>query len=488
MNLASLLFHHAQNQPKKVALTQHNRNVDYQEFWIWISSTAAGLIQAGIKPGDRVGLCLSDHIDHLTLLFAIAAIGATVLPMDHRWSPAEKKQIAEAFKARLVIREANEENIAGVSNLLLAEILGEAPPDSAESPSVDLYDDDDIPFLVALSSGTTGRPKGALVSHRHMYERFVNQWNSLNFTSDDSFVSVTPLYFGAARSLCMGFLSLGAKVVIDAPPHKPHELKEAIQRSGANIAFLVPTLMRRLLSLTREKQLMFPGLDLLVFGGSSVHGEEALEIQKRLTPNLANYYATSEGGGISVLRANEIALHGDTVGRAASGITVEIVDTDNTPVAQGESGRLRYRGPGVATVFLNESGELDDSGSADWFYPGDLASIDAKGYITLRGREKEMIIRGGINLYPAEIESVLREHPSVNEAAVIGVPSKTMGENVVAIVANSSRLKDSDLLEYCKSRLAPYKVPNEILFVNELPKTNFGKIDKPTIAERLLRS
>lgn len=481
MNLASLPLHHAQEQPAKVALVQGERQLSYQDFWDRIAAAAAGLQRAGVQPGDRVGLCLGDHADHLVLYFAVAAIGATVLPMDHRWTDAEKQQIVAAFDAQLVVREAHEDAIAGAANVVLHDLAAT----STRLQPADIYALDDVPFIVALSSGTTGRPKGALVAHRQMHERFVNQWTTLKFKHDDRFASVTPLYFGAARSLCMGFLSLGATVVIDPPPHKPPQLAAAIHASGANIAFLVPTLMHRLLPLAEEGQLMFPELDLLVFGGSIVHGEEALEMQQKLTPNLASYYATSEGGGISVLHADEIEMHGDTVGKPAVQVSVEVVDANDEPLALGETGRLRYRGPGVATVFLTETGECDETSAEGWFCPGDLACIDAEGYISLRGREKEMIIRGGVNVYPAEIETSLREYPGVTEAAVVGWPSKTMGEDVAAFVVGEKSLNDNELLISCKQQLAPYKVPKQIFLLDKMPKTNFGKIDKPDLIKRL---
>jgi acyl-CoA synthetase (AMP-forming)/AMP-acid ligase II len=222
--------------------------------------------------------------------------------------------------------------------------------------------------------------------------------------------------------------------------------------------------------------LLLPGLRLLVFGGSMVPGEEAQVLRDRLTPNLASYYATSEGGGISVLKPAEFAGHGDTVGRATFRVEVQVVNEHEEPLPAGATGRLRFRGPGVATRFLDESGRETDS--AGWFYPGDLAAIDSDGYITLRGREKDMIIRGGVNVYPAEIERVLCAHPDVREAAVTGWPSAVLGEDIAAFVVAARPVAVEALLDFCKARLAPYKVPRGIYTLPELPKTNFGKVRK----------
>ena len=483
MNLASLIRSHAQNRPDAVAIVLGDQQLDYGALWNRIEAGASRLLERGVKPGDRVGLCLGDSIDHLALHYAIAAAGAMILPMDHRWTAAEKQQVAKAFNARLILREADGSAVAGAENEIIDRDWGSS--ESHDALTETLQNEIDTPLLVSLSSGTTGRPKGAIVTHRQMYERFINQWVTLGLAASDRFLSVTPLYFGAARSFCMGFLAAGARVILDPPPHKPSQLMAAIQQSGANITFLVPTLMHRLLPLASDTELMFPDLDLLIFGGSIVHGKEALEMQTKLTPHVASYYATSEGGGISVLRSSDIEQHGDTVGLPTFRVGVEVVDADNRSVPQGETGRLRYRGPGVATAFLDEKGGIDETSSDGWFYPGDLACIDADGFVSLRGREKEMIIRGGVNVYPAEIETALRAHPGVTEAAVVGWPSPAMGENVAAFVVGELDIAADELLEYCKTQLAPYKVPKEIFIMDEMPKTNFGKIKKADLVARL---
>lgn len=483
MNLGALIRSHARNRPDAPAIVQDDEHLDYAALWRRIAACAARLLELGIQPGDRVGLCLGDHIDHLVLHYAVAVAGATILPMDHRWTAAEKQQVAAAFDARLILREADEAEVAGAENEIIGRDWGCSDPCSV--PADVFQSQADRPLLVSLSSGTTGRPKGAIVTHRQMYERFVNQWVTLGLCSSDRFVSVTPLYFGAARSFCMGFLAAGATVILDPPPHKPPQLAEAIRKSGANITFLVPTLMYRLLPLASDAELLFPDLDLLIFGGSIVHGQEALDMQARLTPHLASYYATSEGGGISVLQSSDIEQHGDTVGRPAFCVEVDVVDANSEPVSRGETGRLRYRGPGVATAFLDETGNFDANSNDGWFYPGDLASVDRDGYISLRGREKEMIIRGGVNVYPAELETALRSHPEVSEAAVVGWPSPAMGEEVAAFVVVESDVRADDLHEFCKTLLAPYKLPKEIFVVDEMPKTNFGKIKKSDLVARL---
>jgi acyl-CoA synthetase (AMP-forming)/AMP-acid ligase II len=480
LNLADLIASHARNRPGDQAIVYGTQVLSYREFHARLEAFAARLHDAGINPGDVLGLCLPDEADHLVLHFAAARLGAVILPMDHRWSATEKADVAGAFGAARVILPASAAPIPELHCLALqADWAGMATERLPPTPR-----DSSQPLLVSLSSGTTGRPKGALVTHGQMYERFINQWVTLSLNVSDRFISVTPVYFGAARSFCMSILAAGATLILDPPPHKPGQLAAAINGSAATVCFLVPTLMRRLLAEAPSAGgPLLPGLRLLVFGGSMVPGEEAEVFRDRLTPNLASYYATSEGGGISVLRPEEFRRHGDTVGRGTFRVEVQVVNEHDEPQPAGATGRLRFRGPGVATRFLDDAGREMDS--AGWFYPGDLAAIDADGYITLRGREKDMIIRGGVNVYPAEIERVLCAHPDVREAAVTGWPSTLLGEDIAAFVVTARPVGVETLLAHCKARLAPYKVPRAIYPLAELPKTNFGKVRKADLLSLL---
>lgn len=482
MNLADLIAGHARNRPTDPALVENGRTITYAEAEGRTATLARWLHELGVRAGSVVGLCLSDSADHLLLHFAVARLAAVILPMDHRWSIAEKHDVACAFGASVVIQEPGAGPLPTIRCVVLDNTFAAHMPAMVPAPPCNPSQ----PLLISLSSGTTGRPKGAVVTHGQMYERFVNQWVTLSLNMSDRFICVTPLYFGAARSFCMSALAAGGVVILHPPPHDRGELAAVINRSAATVCFLVPTQMRRLVADTSEDgRLLFPGLRLLVFGGSIVGADEAEKIRNRLTPNLASYYATSEGGGISVLQPREFTEHGDTVGRATFRVEVEVVDDHDQVLPRNAVGRLRFRGPGVATVVLDEAGVRQPGPAAGWFYPGDLGSLDRAGFISLRGREKDLIIRGGINVYPAEIERVLAAHPAVREAAVTGRPSAVHGEEVAAFVVPAIPVGTGELLSWCKARLAPYKLPREIHFVSELPKTNFGKVRKSELVAHL---
>ena len=462
MNLASLLREAAQRLPTRVAIDAPGTTLTYAAAWARTAGLMAWLQQRGVRAGDRVAVALRDGVDHLLLHYAVAGLGAVWVPLDHRWSAAERAAATSAFSAR--------------------HVIDAEPPEQLDPGVASCADGGDRPWLISLSSGSTGRPKGALVTHAQMRERFVGQWATLGFSAADRFALVSPLCFGAGRSFGMSFLAAGGTVVLRPPPHTPKQLLRHLNESASTATFLVPTLLRRLDALPGPAPLL-PQLRRLLVSGEPLAGAEAARFRDRLTPNLIGYYASSEGGGISVLQPSDFASHGHTVGRASFGVEVELVDEHGSPVPEGEPGLVRYRGPAVAREFVDENGQPVPGDRDGWFVPGDLATRDADGFIRLVGRARDTIVRAGVNVYPAEIERVLREHCSVAEVAVIGEPSATHGEAPVAFVAmHPGAPADEDLLNaHCVERLAPYKRPARFVFLARLPCAATGKTDKKAL-------
>ena len=482
MNLASILQCHADSHGDKTAIEFRNDRISYLQLWRRVQGCAAYLHEHGIRPGDRVGLALKEHPCHLVLHYALARLGAVVLPIDQRWTPVEKAQSAAAFNARALIMEEGAEVPGGHETLTLDKEWQETNPDRLPP----MPDHSDLTLLISLSSGTTGRPKGALVTHEQMYQRFISQWVTIGFNSGDRFLGLTPLFFGAGRSFAMAFLAAGATVILDPPPHEPDELVAAVNASRATVTFMVPTQLRELLPLHKDA-LLLPGLEKLLVSGAALHPPDAEEIRRKVNPGLIGYYASSEGGGISVLNTDEFDDYAHTAGRATFRTEIQIVDEHDAPLTTGETGRLRYRGPGVAGSFIDADGTEQAINPEGWFYPGDLAAKLDSGHIILRGRDKDVINRGGVNVYPAEIESVLAQLPAVREAAVVGEPSEKFGETVTAFIAANEAISETTLQEHCRTQLAPYKIPSRYVVADELPKTPSGKPDKAALFKQLVR-
>jgi acyl-CoA synthetase (AMP-forming)/AMP-acid ligase II len=279
----------------------------------------------------------------------------------------------------------------------------------------------------------------------------------------------------------MSVLYSGGTVILSPPPHEPVEMAAAIASYHVTSVFLVPTQIRRLL----EAGTPLPSLRLLLSSGAPLHAEERAAIRTVLTPNLFEMYATTEGGGVSLLTPEDLDMHGDTVGRAVFGVEIGIVDADDTPMPRGETGVLRYRGPGVANHFHNDPAASESSFRDGWFYPGDLASLNEGGYLTLRGRRQDIILRGGVSLYPAELEAILLQHPAVGDVAVIGEPAGDLGEEPVAFVVARHAVTDSDLAGYAATHLARYKQPRRYVMIDHIPRNSGGKVVRASLTEWL---
>ncbi len=473
MNLANVLRVNAANHGDRTAIRFRGDIISYRGALDIVRALAAQLDAAGIARDDRVGLAMRDHPVHLLAHFAVAWLGAVIVPVDHRWTHAEQRRAAEAFDVKLLLTD--DVAIDGV-DCITPDPNGEPYPGQPAALS-------GADVLVSLSSGTTGRPKGALVTHENLYERFVSQWTAIGYDARDCFGLVTPLFFGAGRSFGMSLLTAGGSVMLAPPPIKPPEIAAALADPEVTAAFLPPTLLRRLLPL-HEGTLLLGNIDYLIVSGEPLYADEARECREKICPNLVGYYASSEGGGISVLAAADLEAHADTVGIPTFRTEVSIVDGDGRPLGDNQVGRLRYRGPGVATRFLDEDGELQEAAADGWFYPGDLAERQPGGFIALRGRDKEVIIRGGVNVYPAEIERVLTSHSEVREAAVIGIADRERGETIAAFVAGNVG-DTAELIDYCREHLAPYKVPATVQVLEALPKKVSGKIDRRALTASL---
>jgi acyl-CoA synthetase (AMP-forming)/AMP-acid ligase II len=481
-NVCDAIFHNARRRPSRPAIVDGRKTISYAELAELISKTAGHLQDIGARPNDIIGIALGDNADHIVALLAVAWLGTIILPMDVRWTDEEKRRVATHFDARWVLVPANEPPINGIETLAVDESWHRSV--AAHSGKCDFVRHLEQPLLLSLSSGTTGQPKGPMVTHGHALNRLYIYAFSLTFNEADRFITATPLYFGGARYMTMAYLFMGATVIIFPAPYEPEDLVKAVNDLRVTALFLVPTLLRRLMDMPASSPLL-PGVRLLISSGSSLYPEERRRIMRDICPNFFNFYSSSEGGGISLLRPehpDEVAL---SVGQVVFGAEVQIIDEHHKEVAPGVVGMIRYRGGATANSYYRNPQESAAAFRDGWYYPGDVGRLDENGFLFLTGRVKDMIIRGGINIYPAEIEQTLVAHPAVTEAAVVGWPSKERGEEIAAFVVCHATVTEDELIVHCRSSLAPYKIPKGVFFLDALPKSGMGKVLKPALADRL---
>ena len=482
-NLADAIAHHGRRRGNHPALIEGGRTVSFAELASLVNRTAAHLRSLGMDEGDIVGNAEGDTVDHVVAMLALARMGAVLLPMDHRWTTVEKERITAYFAVKGVIAAANAEDIPGArlhrSDAAWRQAVA-AQSDSGNFPSRA-----DAPVFLSMSSGTTGMPKGPMVTHRHMMLRMITQAITMTFNEHDRNMLATPMYFGGGRGYTLAHLLMGATVVMNPPPYQPDQLVERVNAMDITTLFLVPTLFRRLLALPDTGTPLFPKLRLLISSGSLLYPEERAQIMQRLSPHFLNAYSSTEGGAVTLLTPAHQGDKAKSVGRAQFMNEFEIVDDNDKPVAVGEVGRIRQQAPWLPDGFYKNPEETKKAFKNGWYYPGDLGRTDADGYLYLVGRVKDMIIRGGINIYPAEIEETLLKHPAIHDVAAVGWPSREMGEEIACFVVKSGEIDETAIMAVLRQNVARYKLPKQIFFVDELPKNTLGKVVRPELVRRL---
>jgi acyl-coenzyme A synthetase/AMP-(fatty) acid ligase len=342
---------------------------------------------------------------------------------------------------------------------------------------------------LSMTSGSTGLPRGVVTTQR--------QWNERYRSAVELFpevltperppnllvigeISFSGFFFFLANQFCIGgpTVLIGVSESVDALVAKINEWDQS--------AFLATPLMcRELLPKVNGAGPLFPKIRAMFIGAAPLFADEKRAIVQRLTPNLYEVYGNAATGFISALRPAEIATKADSVGRIAPGIAVDIVDAQGRPLPPGTAGRVRCRGSGISLQFYGpDSGPTSGpEGFRDGsYYPGDVAVIDADGYLHLKGRVSDVIRRRGMEIYPAEIEAVLAAHPSVAEAAVLGILGSGGEEQVIAIVVPRGGKADLEAVaQHCRTYLRPEKFPNQLFWAESIPKTGPGKVDRPAL-------
>ncbi len=478
-NLADALALHARARPDHPALVDGGRCLTHSELHGRVLSLACALVANGLAPGAIVGLCMRDSLEHVVCMWACARAGLVQLPLDWRWTAVERDSVIRHFKACCVITEPDI-SVAACPNLTLDELQARntvASPSSLPGTTLESA------LLISLSSGTTGRPKGPMITHRHFLRRFWTHWINLGLNANSRFVCATPLYFGGGRTLTLSVLFSGGTAILHGPPFEPEALAGVVRKHDADALFVVPTQLRRLLASPPETRAPFQRLRLLVSSGSPLQPNERQAIRETLCDRLHEYYASTEGGGISLCTPEDFDQRLTSVGRPIYGVEVGIVDDQHQPLGAGQVGRLRYRGPGVADEFFNDAEQTQQHFRSGWFYPGDLAEQDVRGYIYLRGRSKDVVNRGGINIYPNEIEDTLMQLPNLRECCVFGTPDADLGEAPACAWVGEADLTSAELESFCRARLAPYKTPCSWFRLDELPRNSAGKVVKDRLRE-----
>ncbi|MFE0703160.1 long-chain fatty acid--CoA ligase [Streptomyces sp. NPDC058872] len=489
VNLAGFLVETAQRQPERPALRLGERVITYAELDEGSARAAALLRSQGVRPGDRVALMLPNVPEFVFLYYGILRAGAVVVPMNPLLKTRETEyHLADSGAARLFEwhqapgEGAQGAAAAGVPHTTV-EPAGFAAMLAACEPLPGVADTGGEDTAVLLyTSGTTGRPKGAVLTHaglRHNTE--VNSVEIQRMTPDDVVVGCLPLFhiFGQICTMSAAVRSGASLVMI--PRFEPGAVLDAIARERATVFEGVPTMYAALLQHPSDADLST--LRMCISGGASLPVEILHGFERRFGCPVLEGFGMSETSPVVTFNHPDKPRKAGSIGTPIRDVAVRLLDEEGRDVTPGEIGELAVRGPNVMKGYWNRPEETAATIPDGWLRTGDLARADEDGYLYVVDRKKDMIIRGGYNVYPREIEEVLHEHPAVALAAVVGVPHPELGEQVAAVVVlrPAAQASGDELREYVKERVAAYKYPRHVLLVDELPLGPSGKILKREI-------
>jgi long-chain acyl-CoA synthetase len=467
--------------------------IGYQAFDAQTDRIARGLEKLGLAPGDHIAVLHPNSPQTLLAYFAIIKTGGVVIPINPVYTPREIKFILNNSQARALIfhesfiphlKEIRDE-IPLVRHYILrkdSESLEAAVIrnlGSGLSPLREKRFRSHDPAVIFYTSGTTGSPKGVILTHGNLCFGGPNVAQNYGLRESDCTIAVLPLvHVFCLASPFFGSLSSGGSVVV-LERFKPEEVFEAVERYKVTWFPGVPTMFTYLLNGLKENQKDLSSLRMGLSGGASLPVEVLRDWEVHFKADIIEVYGLTESTGLVTANPVYGLRKPGSIGITVSGVEARIVDKQGKELPRGEIGELVFKGPNATPGYFNLPEETAEKIRDGWVHTGDHALRDEEGYFFIVGREKELIICGGYNIYPREIEEVLHGHPGVNEAAVIGVPDPVKGEVPRAFVSikKGFRVTEEDLLSFCKKNLAPYKIPR-IIFLEELPKNITGKIMK----------
>lgn len=485
--------------------TSYRREITWSVFNEKANRFANLLIQRGIRKGDKVAILMMNGLEWLPIYFGILKTGALAVPLNFRYSAEEIEYCVQLAQVQvLVFSEAfisRVEEIKGkISKGRLLIYVGEGCPEfaddyhslsancSSQSPRMILSDDDDA--AIYFSSGTTGFPKAILHKHRSLVHACMVEQNHHGQTKEDVFLCIPPLYHTGAKMHWFGSLLSGGKAVL-LKGTKPEFILEAVSKEKCSIVWLLVPWAQDLLEAIESKRVNLEDYDLkqwrlMHIGAQPVPGS-LIKKWKSIFPHhlYDTNYGLSESIGPGCVHLGVENIHKvGAIGKAGYGWQVKIVDEHRNPVAQGAVGELAVKGPGVMTCYYRDEKATEEVLQDGWLFTGDMAREDEEGFLFLVDRKKDVIISGGENLYPVQIEDFIRTNEKVHDVAVIGLKDQRLGEIAAAIIEVKEGLwmTKEEIHEFCLE-LPRYKRPHEVIFAR-IPRNPTGKIEKPKLREK----
>ncbi len=503
MNVGSLLTMQANKFPDRTALIYENNRFTYRQFNQRSNQIANALLRFGLQKGDRVATLLFNSLELVEVFMGAAKVGVVFTPINFRLAAEEVIHLVNHSDARIFVLGEDFFPLAGNILPQLAKVqqvisVGKAPLPQAidyesllqgsgdDEPRIAVSEEDECQML--YTSGTTGKPKGAVLTHGNVLWNLINTLLAREDKEGEIALITGPLYHAAALNnhflIRLGLA--GASVLMKH--FDPRIFMEIIQKEKVNVISGAPAMFHLLLNLPDVEKYDTRSITRCTLGSSTLPDETKKKLLK-LFPNAGGIYdvygATEVSPTLTVLKAADSFRKTACVGPAVPFMEVRIVDGQDREVSRGETGEIICRGPNIMKGYYQDPEGTAEALKGGWLHTGDIGRMDEEGFVYIVDRKKDMIISGGENIYPREIEELLYHHPKIQEAAAVGIPDPLWGESVKAFVVLKAgmSMSEEEVIEYCKAHLASYKKPKQVKFVDSLPRNPSGKVLKNLLRE-----
>jgi fatty-acyl-CoA synthase len=511
MHIPSILLRAARLFPRHPAVLRDGEWEPYAAFAERVCRLAGGLKSMGVGPGDRVAALLPNDVPYLELYFAAPIAGAVLVPLNWRLSAGEISRVLEHAEATLLVADERfrerAEPASGAHGVRLVrvgsgpECEGPAWDDLAAGPALDLLSaptgTGDEPAQLYYTSGTTGRPKGVVLTHRNVCSHALMAIAELSLTDADTWLHAAPMFHLADAWASFAVTWAGGRHVF-TPEFEPDAVLDQLDRGGVTLTNLIPTMLNVLVRRPGAAERRYEALRLVLSGGAPISPELVRRVSGTFGCTYLQTYGLTETSPyltvsrptapVSAMRGEERAWYAACTGRPLVGVDLRVVDEQgrDVPADRDTVGEIVVRGPSVTPGYWKDPEATSAAFEDGWFHTGDLAVLDREGYVDIVDRKKDVINTGGEVVYSVEVENVLLEHPLVVEAAVVAAPDERWGEAVkaVVVVAEGSAPSEEELVTHCRRRLAHFKAPRSVELWEALPRTGSNKIDKLAIRER----
>jgi acyl-CoA synthetase (AMP-forming)/AMP-acid ligase II len=489
--------YYSQISPQKIAIYDDHTSITYRELNEKVEAIASGLHSLGVAAGDVVCAYLPNSIEYVLVVLGVAKLGAIFSPINPRYKSFEIKEILSQGKPRLVF--TSKEQASAVSTVISEVGLNETKlviTDSVgpyslsdllkSSPQQLPQIDENYYFSLMFTSGTTGKPKGALATHKARMIWVMNAVIQYGLSDRDVYLGTMPQVHSAGLTFTLMHLYVGATVRI-MPHFDPASYIEIVENEEISSSLTVPTMLTMIVEALdkQNKTLINSQLKRLVTCGSPLPINTKKRVLEKVSSQLYDYYGSTESNSMTVLRPIDQLRKPTSVGQPFRNVKLKIMNSDGAENDAGEVGEIWCLNPSSMTEYIGRPEDTIKAYTDGWYHTGDFGYIDSEGFLFLSGRMNDVIISGGVNIYPAEIEHVMLLHPKILDAAVVGIPDEKWGQavKIFLVLKDGVSISLTEIQEHCISQLADFKKPRFFQVMDALPKNAGGKTIKSKLME-----